>query len=120
MRTIKQSNRVTIIGDRYVTLRSYNAYVAQIDKDKGTLTLGYLWHYSPTTWQHVRKFIKAYIESLVEWTKDDECVYTAAHGWMVKMLAAKNGRAYMQALVDVDIIPQESDHTLYDRMIDED
>lgn len=120
MRTIKQSNRVTIIGDRYVTLRSYGAYVARIDKDKGTLTLGYLWHYSPTTWQHVRKFIKEYIESLVEWTKDDECVYTAAHGWMVKMLAAKNGRAYMQTLVNNGIIPEESDWTLYDRMMEDD
>lgn len=119
MRTIKQSNRTIIIGDRYVTLRSYDAYVAQIDKYKGTLTLGPLWHYSVTTWQHVRKFINSYIESLVEWTDDDECVYTAAHGWMVKMFAAKNGRAYMQTLIDNGIIPVESDCTLYDRTTDE-
>ena len=120
MRTIKQSNRTTTIGHRYVTLRSYDAYVAQIDKDKGTLTLGYLWHYSRTTWDHVRKFITDYIESLVEWTKDDECVYSAAHGWMVKMLQAKNGRKYMQTLIDNGIIPVEDDWTLYDRMTDED
>ncbi len=120
MRTIKQSNRVTIIGDKYVTLRSYSAYVAQIDKDKGTLTLGPLWHYSQTTWQHVRKFINSYMESLIEWTKDDECIYTAAHGWMLKMFAAKNGRKYMQTLIDNGIIPVESDWTLYDRMTDED
>lgn len=120
MRTIKQLNRVTIIGDRYVTLRSYDAYAAQIDKDKGTLTLGYLWHYSPTTWQHVRKFINSYMESLIEWTKDDECVYTAAHSWMIKMFAAKNGRKYMQTLIDNGIIPVESDCALYDRMIDDD
>lgn len=121
MRTIKQSNRVTIIGARYVTLRSYGAYVAQIDKDKGTLTLGYLWHYSQTTWQHVRKFIKDYIEHLTIWSEDDELtqVYTAAHDWMIKMLTAKNGRAYMQTLIDNGIIPTESDCTLYDRMIDD-
>lgn len=120
VRTIKQSNRTTIIGPRYVTLRSYDAYVAQIDKDEGTLTLGPLWHYSVTTWRHVRKFIEDYIEPLVKWTNDDECVYTAAHGWMVKMLQAKNGRKYMQTLVDNDIIPMESDHILYNRMINED
>lgn len=119
MRTLKHSNRTTIIGARYVTLRSYDAYVAQIDKDKGTLTLGPLWHYSRTTWDHVRKFIKAYIESLVEWNKDDECVYSTAHGWMVKMLTARNGRAYMQTLVDNGVIHVESDDTLYDRMIDD-
>lgn len=117
MRTIKQSNRVTTIGARYVTLCSYSSCVAQIDKDKGTLTLGYLWHYSTTTWQHVRKFIKAYIESLVEWTKDDECVYTAAHGGWFKLFAAKNGRAYMQTLIDNGIIHEESDRALYDRMM---
>jgi hypothetical protein len=119
VRTIKQSNRATIIGPRYVTLRSYDAYVAQIDKDEGTLTLGYLWHYSQTTWTHVRKFITDYLESLVEWTKDDECLYSAAHGWMVKMLQAKNGRKYMQTLIDNGIIPVESGDTLYDRMIDD-
>ena len=120
VRTIKQSNRATIIGPRYVTLRSYDAYVAQIDKDEGTLTLGPLWHYSVTTWQHVRTFITDYLESLVEWTNDDECLYSAAHGWMVKMLASRNGRAYMQTLVDNGVIPVESDDTLYDRMIDDD
>lgn len=119
VRTIKQSNRATIIGARYVTLRSYDAYVAQIDKDKGTLTLGPLWHYSRTTWDHVRKFITDYLESLVEWTDDDECLYSAAHDWMVKMLQAKNGRAYMQTLVDNGVIPVEDDWTLYDRMIDD-
>ena len=119
VRTIKQSNRATIIGHRYVTLRSYDAYVAQIDKDEGTLTLGPLWHYSSTTWQHVRKFIEDYLESLVEWTNDDECLYSAAHDWMVKMLHAKNGRAYMQTLVDNDIIPVEDDWTLCDRITKE-
>ena len=119
VRTIKQSNRATIIGPRYVTLRSYDAYVAQIDKDEGTLTLGPLWHYSSTTWQHVRKFIEDYLESLVEWTDDDECLYSAAHDWMVKMLASRNGRAYMQTLVDNGIILVEPDDTLYDRMIDD-
>ena len=119
VRTIKQSNRATIIGPLYVTLRSYDAYVAQIDKDEGTLTLGPLWHYSRTTWEHVRKFITDYLESLVEWTNDDECLYSAAHGWMVKMLTAKNGRKYMQTLVDNGIIPVEDDWTLYDRMIDD-
>lgn len=119
VRTIKQSNRATIIGARYVTLRSYDAYVAQIDKDKGTLTLGPLWHYSVTTWQHVRRFITDYIESLVEWTDDDECVYSAAHGWMTKMLTARNGRAYMQTLVDNGVILVESEDTLYDRMTDD-
>lgn len=107
VRTIKQSNRATIIGPRYVTLRSYDAYVAQIDKDEGTLTLGPSWHYSSTTWKHVRQFIEDYIE----------CLYSAAHGWMVKMLQAKNGRKYMQTLIDNGIIPVEDDWTLYDRMI---
>ena len=116
VRTIKQSNRATIIGHRYVTLRSYDAYVAQIDKDEGTLTLGPLWHYSETTWQHIRKFIKAYMESLVEWTDDDECVYTDTHDWMVKMLNADNGRRYMRTLVYVGIIPVEDAWTLCDRM----
>ena len=119
VRTIKQSNRTTIIGHRYVTLRSYNAYVAQIDKDEGTLTLGPLWHYSQTTWKHVRKFIEDYLESLVEWTNDDECLYSAAHGWMVKMLQAKNGRKYMDTLINNGIIPVESDWTLCDRITKE-
>lgn len=118
VRTIKQSNRTTIIGPRYVTLRSYDAYVAQIDADKGTLTLGPLWHYSRTTWEHIRKFITDYMPLLVECT-DDEWVYTSAHGWMVKMLQAKNGRKYMQTLIDNGIIPVEDDWTLYDRMIDD-
>ena len=118
VRTIKQSNRTTIIGHRYVTLRSYDAYVAQIDKDEGTLTLGPLWHYSVTTWQHIRKFIEDYLESLVEWTNDDECLYSAAHDWIGTMLQAKNGRKYMQTLIHTDIIPVESDETVYDRMID--
>ena len=116
VRTIKQSNRTTIIGHRYVTLRSYDAYVAQIDKDEGTLTLGPLWNYSETTWQHIRKFIKAYMESLVEWTDDDECLYSAAHDWMVRVLQGKNGRAYMQMLIDNGIIPVEDDWTLCDRI----
>ena len=119
VRTIKQSNRTTIIGHRYVTLRSYDAYVAQIDKDKGTLTLGPLWNYSQTTWQHVRKFIEDYLESLVEWTDDDECVYTDTHDWMVKMLNADNGRRYMRTLVYVGIIPVEDDWTLCDRITKE-
>lgn len=120
MRTIRQSNRATVIGARYVTLRSYDAYVAQIDKDNGTLTLGYFWDYSSTTWQHVRKFITDYLESLVEWTDDDECLYSAAHDWMTKMLASRNGRAYMQTLVDNGVIPVESDYKLYNRIIDDD
>lgn len=120
VRTIKQSNRTTIIGDRYVTLRSYGAYVAQVDADKGTLTLGPLWHYSQTTWKHVRNFIEDYLESLVEYTDDDQWMYSAAHGWMVKMLQAKNSRKYMQTLIDNGIIPVESDYTLYDRMISDD
>ena len=120
MRTIKQSNRATVIGARYVTLRSYDAYVAQIDKDNGTLTLGPLWHYSQTTWKHVRKFITDYMESLVEWTDDDECLYSAAHGWMTKMLQAKNGRKYMDMLINNGVIHVEDDLTLYDRMIDDD
>ena len=119
VRTIKQSNRTTIIGHRYVTLRSYDAYVAQIDKDKGTLTLGPLWHYSVTTWKHIRKFIKAYMESLVEWTDDDECVYTDTHDWMVKLFANRNGRAYMRTLVYVGIIPVEDAWTLCDRITKE-
>ena len=119
VRTIEQSNRATIIGHRYVTLRSYDAYVAQIDKDEGTLTLGPLWSYSQTTWKHVRKFIEDYLESLVEWTNDDECLYSAAHDWMVKMLNAKNGRAYMQMLIDNGIIPVEDDWTLCDRITKE-
>ena len=119
VRTIKQSNRATIIGHRYVTLRSYDAYVAQIDKDEGTLTLGPLWNYSQTTWKHIRKFIEDYLESLVEWTNDDECLYSAAHDWMVKMLQAKNGRAYMQVLIDNGVMPVESDDTLYDRITKE-
>ena len=118
VRTIKQSNRTTIIGHRYVTLRSYDAYVAQIDKDEGTLTLGPLWHYSVTTWQHIRKFIEDYLESLVEWTNDDECLYSAAHDWMVKMLQAKNGRKYMQTRFENYIIPAEWDDTFYDWMIE--
>ena len=118
VRTIKQSNRTTIIGHRYVTLRSYNAYVAQIDKDKGTLTLGPLWHYSVTTWQHIRKFIKEYMESLVEWT-DDECMYSDTHDWMVKMLNADNGRRYMRTLVYVGIIPVEDAWTLCERVTNE-
>lgn len=120
VRTIKQSNRTTIIGDRYVTLRSYDAYVAQIDKDEGTLTLGPLWYYSRTTWKHVRNFIEDYLESLVEYTDDDRWMYSAAHDWMIKMLQAKNGRKYMQTLVDNGIIPVESDWTLYDRTIGDD
>ena len=68
----------------------------------------------------MREFITDYMESLVEWTNDDECLYSAAHGWMTKMLTARNGRAYMQTLVDNGIIPVESDDTLYDRMIDDD
>lgn len=119
MKRIQQSNRTVYITDKNITLRSYDAYVAQIDKDEGTLTLGYLWHYSSTTWKHVRQFIEDYLESLVEWTNDDECLYSAAHGWMVKMLQAKNGRKYMQTLIDNSIIPVESDCTLYDRMIDD-
>ena len=120
VRTIKQSNRTTIIGARYVTLRSYDAYVAQIDKDEGTLTIGPLWNYSQTTWKHVRQFIEDYMESLVEWTNDDECLYSASHDWMVKMLQAKNGRKYMQMLIDNGIISVEDDWTLYDRATDED
>ena len=120
VRTIKQSNRATIIGHRYVTLRSYDAYVAQIDKDKGTLTLGPLWHYSVTTWQHIRKFIKAYMESLVEWTDDDECVYTDTHDWMVKMLNADNGRRYMRTHVYGGSIPVEDAWTLCEHVTEED
>lgn len=119
VRTIKQSNRATIIGPRYVTLRSYDAYVAQIDKDEGTLTLGYLWHYSQTTWTHVRKFITDYLESFVEWTNDDECLYSAAHGWMVKMLNADNGRRYMRTLVYVGLIPVEDAWTLCEHVTEE-
>lgn len=120
MRRIQQSNRTVYITDKNITLQSYAAYVANIDKNNGTLTLGPLWHYSQTTWKHVRNFIEDYLESLVEWTKDAECVYSAAHGWMVKMLQAKNGRKYMQTLVDNGIIPVEDDWTLYDRMIADD
>ena len=119
VRTIKQSNRTIIITERYVTLRSYDAYVAQIDADKGTLTLGPLWHYSQTTWKPVRQFIEDYLELLVEYTDDDQWMYSAAHGWMVKMLQAKNGRSYMQTLVDNGIIHVAPDDALYDRMIDE-
>lgn len=110
VRTIKQSNRTTIIDSRYVTLRSDNAYVAQIDKDKGTLILSPFWHYNSTTWQHVRKFIKDYKEEFSE----------TAQMWMHNMFNSKNGRAYMQMLVDNYIIPVESDWTLYYRMADED
>lgn len=119
VRTIKQSNRTTIIGHRYVTLRSYDAYVAQIDKDEGTLTLGPSWHYSSTTWKHVRQFITEYMELLVEWTDDDECVYSDTYGWMLKMLQAKNGRRYMRTLVYVGIIPVEDAWTLCERVTNE-
>lgn len=120
MRTIKQSNRVTIIGARYVTLRSYEAYVAQIDKDSGTLTLGRLWHYSSTTWRHVREFIINYMELFIAYNEHDDAYYTDTHGWIVNMLQSKNGRAYMQTLVDNGIIRVKDADILYDRMIDDD
>lgn len=90
MKRIQQSNRTVYITDKNITLQSYVAYVANIDKNDGTLTLGPLWHYSVTTWQHVRKFINEYIHYLNAQT----------HADMLRMLNSKNGRAYMQTLVD--------------------
>lgn len=90
MKRIQQSNRTVYITDKNITLRSYVAYVANIDKNDGTLTLGPLWHYSVTTWQHVRKFINEYIHYLNAQT----------HADMLRMFNSKNGRAYMQTLVD--------------------
>ena len=109
MITIKQSDRVTAIGTRYITLSHRKVYVAQIDKDKGTLTLSPFWHYSSTTWQLVRKFIDAYKEELGE----------TAQMWMHNMFNSQNGRAYMQMLVDNHIIRIQSDWTLYNQMIDD-
>lgn len=90
MRKIKLSNHTVYITDKNITLQSYDAYVANIDKNNGTLTLGSYWHYSVTTWQHVRKFINEYIHYLNAQTHTD----------MLRMLNSKNGRAYMQTLVD--------------------
>lgn len=60
---IKLSNRtVYIINDNDIVLQSYNAFVARIHD--GKLILGPLWDYSPTTWQHVRKFISDYTSKL--------------------------------------------------------
>lgn len=107
MTTIKQSDRVTAIGARYITLSHRKVYVAQIDKDKGALILSPFWHYSSTTWQHVRKFIDIYKEELGE----------TAQMWMHNMFNSQNGQAYMQMLVDNHIIRVQSDWTLYNQMI---
>ena len=107
MTTIKQSDRVTAIGARYITLSHHKVYVAQIDKDKGTLTLSPFWHYSSTTWQLVRKFIDVYKEELGE----------TAQMWMHNMFNSKSGQEYMQMLVDNHIIRIQSDWTLYNQMI---
>ena len=109
MTTIKQSDRVTAIGARYITLSYHKVYVAQIDKDKGALTLSPFWHYSSTTWQHVRKFIDIYKEELGETTQM----------WMHNMLNSQNEQAYMQMLVDNHIIRVQSDWTLHNQMIDD-
>lgn len=90
MKRIRQSNRTVYITDKNITLQSYAAYVANIDKNDGTLTLGPSWHYSQTTWKHVRKFIEEYIHYLNAQT----------HADMLRMFNSKNGRAYMQKLVD--------------------
>lgn len=90
MKRIRQSNRTVYITDKNITLQSYAAYVANIDKNDGTLMLGPLWHYSVTTWKHVRKFINEYIHYLNAQT----------HADMLRMFNSKNGRAYMQTLVD--------------------
>ena len=109
MTAIKQSDTVIIIGARYVTLRSYYICIAQIDKDKGALTLSPFWHYNSITWQHVRKFIDVHKEELDE----------TAQMWMHNMFNSKSGRAYMQMLVDNHIIRVQSDWTLYNQMIDD-
>ena len=109
MTTIKQSDRTTAIGARYITLSHRKVYVAQIDKGKGTLTLSPFWHYSSTTWQHVRKFIDIYKKELGK----------TAQMWMHNMFNSQNGRAYMQMLVDNYIIRVQSDWTLYNQMIDD-
>lgn len=109
MMTIKQSDRVIAIGARYITLSHRKVYVAQIDKDRGTLTLSPFWHYNSATWQHVRKFIDVYKEALGE----------TAQMWMHNMFSSKDERAYMQMLVDNHIVRVQSDWTLHNQMRDD-
>lgn len=104
MRTTRLSNRTITETKRYITLRSYEAYVAQIDCDKGTLTLGPLWDYSTTTWQHVRKFIALY-----------SCILRPdIHLAMERLLKSKNGRKMMQLYIDEDYIKVTRDISLTD------
>lgn len=85
---IKLSNRtVYIINDNDIVLQSYNAFVARI-RD-GKLILGPLWDYSPTAWQHVRKFIGDYM-----------CKLDWYHRTLVReMFMSKNYHKAMQEFV---------------------
>lgn len=87
-KTIKESNRRTHITDDYITLVSYDAVVAQINKNDGTLVLGHYWDYSPTTWLHVRKFFDKY----KMWLTDPY------YGYVHTMLSSKNGHQYFKNL----------------------
>lgn len=90
---IKLSNRtVYIINDDDIVLQSYNAFVARIHD--GKLTLGPLWDYSPTTWQHVRKFISDYTSKL-DWRN---------RTYISEMFMSKNYHKAMQEFVANNII----------------
>lgn len=91
---IKLSNRtVYIINDDDIVLQSYNAFVARIHQ--GRLILGPLWDYSPTTWQHVRKFISDYTSKL-DWL---------SRTLIREMFVSKNYHKAMQEFVANNIIP---------------
>lgn len=99
-------NQFLINSNGNIIFQSYNSTIAILNRDSaGSLTLGKDWDFSKTTLKHLYLFIKEYVQDFCEslYIKDDY-KFLADNIDFEDFNASKNKRAFIQKLIDNNII----------------
>lgn len=99
-------NQFLINNDNNIILQSYDSTIAVLSREGcGTLTLGKNWDYSKTTLKHLYLFFNEYVKDFCEsWYCRDFYKFLADNIDFDKFNASKNKKAFLQKLIDNNII----------------
>lgn len=99
-------NQFIIRSNGEITFQSYDSTIAILSREGGgTLTLGKNWDYSKTTLKHLYLFFNEYVKDFCENRYSrDFYKFLADNIDFDKFNATKNKRAFIQKLIDNNII----------------
>ncbi len=99
-------NQFLLHNNGTLIFQSYDSTIAILSTEHGgTLTLGRDWNYSQTTLKHLYLFIKEYIGDISKFPHIDGMYkFLTDHIDFYKFESSKNKRAFIQNLIDNNII----------------